>query len=70
MSDPTDWLTDVDIHLFNEGRHYSLGDKLGSHITPEGTRFSVWAPEARAVRVIGELNNWTGDDAELQPVGS
>jgi 1,4-alpha-glucan branching enzyme len=66
----TDWLTDVDIHLFNEGTHYSLGDKLGSHITPDGTRFSVWAPEARAVRVIGEINNWTGEGAELQPIGS
>jgi 1,4-alpha-glucan branching enzyme len=70
MSEKSDWLTDVDIHLFNEGTHYSLGDKLGSHITPEGTRFSVWAPEARAVRVIGEINNWTGEGAELQPIGS
>jgi 1,4-alpha-glucan branching enzyme len=66
----SDWLTDVDVHLFNEGTHYHLGDKLGSHITPEGTRFSVWAPEARDVRVLGEINEWTGDGAALQPVGA
>jgi 1,4-alpha-glucan branching enzyme len=65
-----DWLTDVDVHLFNEGTHYHLGDKLGSHITPDGTRFSVWAPEARDVRVLGEINEWTGDGAALQPVGA
>jgi 1,4-alpha-glucan branching enzyme len=70
MTETLDWLTDVDIHLFNEGTHYHLGDKLGAHITPEGTRFSVWAPEARDVRVLGDVNGWTGEGAVLQPVGS
>ena len=70
MSEKSDWLTDVDIHLFNEGTHYHLGDKLGAHITPDGTRFSVWAPEARDVRVLGDVNRWSGDGAALQPVGA
>jgi 1,4-alpha-glucan branching enzyme len=66
----SDWLSDVDIHLFNEGTHYHLGDKFGAHITPAGTRFSVWAPNAERVHVLGEVNGWTGEEAALEPLGS
>jgi 1,4-alpha-glucan branching enzyme len=66
----SDWLTDVDVHLFNEGTHYHLGDKLGAQIAPAGTRFSVWAPNAAQVHVLGDVNGWTGEGAALEPAGS
>src|SRR5438552_194628 len=57
-------LTSDDLYLFNEGSHFGLYDKLGAHLVIEqgevkGTAFSVWAPNAREVSVIGEFNNWS-----------
>ena len=67
-------LTDADLHLFNEGSHLRLWEKLGSHPAREdgvdGTRFAVWAPNAERVRVIGDWNDWLGDAHELAPIGS
>jgi 1,4-alpha-glucan branching enzyme len=55
-------LTDHDLHLFNEGTHYRLYDKLGAHAVSVGgvvgTYFAVWAPNARQVFVMGEWNGW------------
>jgi 1,4-alpha-glucan branching enzyme len=55
-------LTDHDLHLFNEGTHYRLYDKLGAHLVTvdgtAGTYFAVWAPNARQVTVMGEFNGW------------
>jgi 1,4-alpha-glucan branching enzyme len=51
-------LTDQDLYLFNEGTHYRLYEKLGSHPTGQGTHFAVWAPNADSVSVIGEFNGW------------
>jgi 1,4-alpha-glucan branching enzyme len=54
--------TDYDIHLFKEGHHFELYDKLGSHIHTidgvQGTSFAVWAPNAEIVSVIGNFNGW------------
>ncbi|MGQ0657809.1 MAG: 1,4-alpha-glucan branching protein GlgB [Chromatiales bacterium] len=59
-------LTDHDIYLFKEGSHGRLYEKLGCHPTESngiaGARFAVWAPNARAVSVIGDWNDW--DDAK------
>jgi 1,4-alpha-glucan branching enzyme len=66
----TSRLTDEDLYLFNEGTHRHLGEKLGAHPTEEGTTFSVWAPNARAVDVIGDFNGWVRQSTELSPVGS
>ena len=53
---------DVDLYLWGEGRHEQLWTVLGAHFRPhegvEGTAFSVWAPHATAVRVIGDFNDW------------
>jgi len=49
---------ELDAHLMREGTHPRLYDKLGSHPAPGGTRFAVWAPNALAVSVIGEFNQW------------
>ena len=55
---------DVDLYLWGEGRHEQLWDVLGAHYRPhedvEGTGFSVWAPHARAARVVGDFNGWDG----------
>ena len=55
-------LSKDDLYLFNEGRHYRLYQKLGSHLIKaggvEGTYFAVWAPNAEQVSVIGDFNGW------------
>jgi 1,4-alpha-glucan branching enzyme len=57
-------LGDVDAHLFSEGTHYELYDKLGAHPRTvegvEGVAFAVWAPNARRVSVVGSFNDWDG----------
>src|SRR6266536_2507149 len=53
-------LSPFDLHLFNEGSHGHLFDKLGSHPwrDPDGTYFAVWAPNAESVSVMGDFNGW------------
>jgi len=55
-------LTSFDLHLFGQGRHYRIYEKLGAHTTEVngvgGVRFAVWAPAARSVSVIGSFNGW------------
>jgi 1,4-alpha-glucan branching enzyme len=61
-SDPSPRLGDVDIHLFAEGTHGRIYQKLGAHPAreggKEGTRFAVWAPNAAGVTVIGDFEGW------------
>ena len=60
-----DLLTEHDVYLFREGNHFRAYQKLGAHAAVQdergGTAFRVWAPNARAVSVIGDFNGW--DDA-------
>ena len=55
-------LNDHDIYLFREGSHTRLYEKLGAHPHRidgvDGFQFSLWAPNAKAVSVIGEFNSW------------
>ncbi len=62
--------TDYDLHLFQEGRHFHLYEKLGAHVTSEGTHFAVWAPNAESVSVIGDFNGWHSGRHLLQPLRS
>jgi 1,4-alpha-glucan branching enzyme len=60
-------LTDDDLHLFNEGTHLRLHDKLGAQVAEGGTWFAVWAPAAARVEVVGDWNDWAPDLAPLRP---
>ncbi|MFD4570695.1 1,4-alpha-glucan branching enzyme, partial [Streptomyces sp. NPDC058467] len=57
-------LGEVDLHLIGEGRHEELWKALGAHPMAHegvlGTRFTVWAPNARGVRVCGDFCHWDG----------
>ncbi|WP_167041673.1 1,4-alpha-glucan branching protein GlgB [Salinibacterium sp. ZJ454] len=61
---------DIDLYLWGEGRHEQVWQVLGSHHRPhedvDGTAFSVWAPHARAVRVIGDFNSWNGEQHAMR----
>jgi 1,4-alpha-glucan branching enzyme len=66
----TGFITDFDIHLFKEGSHFTLYDKLGNHLMEhngmKGCFFSVWAPNAKEVSVICDKNYWTNGQHPLQ----
>ena len=59
-----------DIHLFREGKHFKLYEKMGSHKVEidgkTGIYFAVWAPNAKQVSVIGDFNNWDSRVSELK----
>ena len=60
-----------DIYLFKEGKHYRLYDKFGAHSLEKdgvkGVYFSVWAPFAKKVSVIGNFNKWKPNVLSLSP---
>lgn len=69
---------ELDRHLISEGRHEQLWQVLGAnpHHYPgalggvDGTAFAVWAPNARAVRVVGDFNHWQGSAHAMRSLGS
>jgi len=71
---PATFLTEYDLYLFSEGTHDRLYEKLGAHPTElrgrRGTRFAVWAPNARRVSVIGDFNDWNTGADTMTPRGT
>ncbi|GMA40467.1 hypothetical protein GCM10025883_25120 [Mobilicoccus caccae] len=70
---------EIDLHLIGEGRHEELWKVLGSHLRDypggelgevHGTSFAVWAPNARAVRLVGDHNSWDGRAHPMRALGS
>src|ERR671933_1705096 len=63
-------LTDFDLHLFAEGNHHRIYEKLGAHSTEidgvTGVYFAVWAPNARNVSVLGDFNYWDGRKHQMR----
>lgn len=69
---------EMDVYLFSEGRHEQLWEVMGAHIkhypSPlgdvTGTAFTVWAPNAKAVRVVGDFNGWDGSLHAMRTMGA
>ncbi|QOV24794.1 1,4-alpha-glucan branching enzyme [Anabaenopsis elenkinii] len=63
-------LTDFDLHLFAEGNHHRIYEKMGAHPTQingvEGVYFAVWAPNARNVSLLGDFNLWDGRKHQMR----
>jgi 1,4-alpha-glucan branching enzyme len=59
---PYSLFSEYDIYLFKQGKHFRIYEKMGSHVTTvegqSGVYFSVWAPNAQSVSVVGNFNNW------------
>ena len=73
---PNSTLGEIDLYLIGEGRHEELWKALGAHIKRDksgeliGTTFSVWAPNAKAVSLITDLNYWDKATNPMIPNGS
>ena len=69
-TDSSVFISDVDQYLFGQGTHYDIYKKLGAHLScedgVEGTFFAVWAPNAKAVHVIGSFNDWKEDSHPME----
>ncbi|MFT3799276.1 1,4-alpha-glucan branching protein GlgB [Microbacterium sp.] len=67
-------LGEIDRHLIAEGRHEQLWQVLGAHVRHyagvDGVSFAVWAPNAQAVRVVGDFNSWDGQGTAMRSLGS
>ena len=75
MSD-TRFITEFDQYLFGQGTHYDLYNKLGAHPMTvdgeEGVYFAIWAPNAEAVSLVGNFNEWDENATpmeRLEPLG-
>lgn len=64
---------DIDQHLFSKGVHYELYDKMGGRLTThhgvQGAKFSVWAPNAKSVSLVGDFNFWDGRANPMRVMG-
>lgn len=67
-------MSEFDRYLFNEGNHQKIYEHLGSHTRVidgiEGTVFTVWAPNAKRVSVVGNFNGWDGRRHPMRLLGS
>ncbi len=67
-------LGELDLHLLGEGRHEHLRDVLGARAYRvgeiEGTAFSVWAPSAQGVALVGDFNAWNPLQNPMRSLGS
>ncbi|HEY9647610.1 MAG TPA: alpha-amylase family glycosyl hydrolase, partial [Chroococcidiopsis sp.] len=67
-------VTDFDVHLFAEGNHHRIYEKLGAHLTEvngvKGVYFAVWAPNARNVSLLGDFNLWDGRQHQMRKIGN
>lgn len=65
MEENYSFITDFDKHLFNQGTHYEIYNKMGAHLCTvkgvAGAHFAVWAPNAQSVSVVGDFNGWNED---------
>ena len=74
--DPYDFppqLPEFDMHLFGEGKHWHVYQKLGGHPHTvdgiDGVLFGLWAPNAGRVSVVGDFNRWDGRSHPMRSLG-
>ena len=64
---------ELDQYLFGQATHYDIYKKLGAHLTTrnrkKGVYFAVWAPNAQAVSVVGDFNEWEDRADPMEKVG-
>lgn len=64
--------SDYQLHLFHEGTLYESYKLLGAHIIKQNkqicTKFTVWAPNAKEIRLVGDFNNWNGEGYSLHRI--
>lgn len=67
-------ISDFQVYLFNTGENFQSYEMLGSHKIVVGKqsawRFAVWAPNAKAVKIAGDFNGWSGYEYDLIPIGT
>ena len=68
---------EFDLHLLHQGQHQQLDEVLGAHVKTfpsvmgdvRGTAFTVWAPNARGIQVVGDFNHWDGSAHPMRSLG-
>jgi len=67
-------ISDMDLHLFANGTHYEIYNKLGATLQKingvHGILFAVWAPNAKGVSLVGDFNSWNGLRNPMRQLGS
>ena len=73
LKEPADnrvFISNDDAYWFGNGTHYQIYKKLGAHPSEEngekGYFFAVWAPNAKAVHVVGTFNGWNEDQYPMK----
>ena len=65
-----EWMGEVDRHLFAQGNHHHIWERMGAHVTERdgvsGVMFCLWAPHAISVSILGDLNSWDGRHHPMQ----
>ena len=69
---------ELDLHLIREGRHEQLTNALGARVLSftstlgdvKGAAFTVWAPNAKGIQVVGDFNHWDGTSHPMRSLGA
>ena len=65
-----EWMGEMDRHLFAEGNHHHIWQRMGAHLTQidgiNGVMFCLWAPNALSASILGDLNSWDGRHHPMQ----
>ena len=65
-----EWMGEVDRHLFAEGNHHHIWKRMGAHILEnkdkKGVMFCIWAPNAKSISIISDINSWDGRHHPMQ----
>ncbi|MFW6268556.1 MAG: 1,4-alpha-glucan branching protein GlgB [Bacillota bacterium] len=64
------FFSEEDLYLFHEGNNFYSYKMMGAHPVEDGVFFSVWAPNAQQVSVVGDFNNWNGQTDLMKRVNS